>query len=273
MKQETETKLGELQVETIRKLAEEKRRTLGFVGETPIANDIFRILETLKIILLEYPMCSSDKRQAFSAALMYSDIQGEELVFLGLNTADYLDKQIFAIAHELYHYFTKSSSHLSRLMDQDDLVETMANRFAAEFLLPQGVLESIVLKEFKRSSLREIQTKTLLRFMARLQCTWGLPYRSLVKSLKHIGAIGREQYHELYKINERAQGGEYWKYGKVVNTEIFSRLNTATRSINTSPENIELIVRNFEDEIIDESMFAETLALFKKNPEDFGYSQ
>ena len=41
--------LNEVQLAEIRKLAEEKRRTLGFVGETPIANDIFTILDNMGI--------------------------------------------------------------------------------------------------------------------------------------------------------------------------------------------------------------------------------
>ena len=37
--------LNPVQIEMIRKLAEERRRTLGFVGDTPVANDIFTILD------------------------------------------------------------------------------------------------------------------------------------------------------------------------------------------------------------------------------------
>jgi len=44
--------LNEIQIENIRRLAGDLRRELGFVGETPIANDIFIILENKKIILL-----------------------------------------------------------------------------------------------------------------------------------------------------------------------------------------------------------------------------
>ena len=269
MKQETT--FDELQIEKIRKLAEEKRRSLGFVGETPIAGDIFTILENMDIVLLEFPIQSDNEKPAFSAAIMYSKEGGEELIFIGLNTADYFDKQIFAIAHELYHFYTKTGSHLSRVDEEGSLVEAMANRFAAEFLLPESVLESIVINEFKRSSLQDLQMKTLLRFIARLQCTWWLPYRSLVKRLKEISAINNNQYEELYGINERDMDGEYGRMGLAVNSETFSKLNTATKNINASPKTIEVIIRNFEDSLIDEDKFADTLSLFGKNPDDFGY--
>ncbi len=269
---ELATFLSELQVEEIRKLVETKRQTLGFIGETPIGEAIFRALESLDIILLEYPIQSEGDRQAFSAALLHSEVDGEKLVFLGLNTADYLDKQIFAIAHELYHYFTKSGSHLSRLNGGDNLVEAKANRFAAEFLLPQNVLKSIVLKEFKGSCLRTISPRALLRFIARLQCSWSLPYRSLVRALQEIDAIDSIQYDQLYTVDERDNSGEYWKYGEAIDDDVFLRLNTRTLNIGTSPTLIELIIRNFEDDLIDEYLFVEALQLFRKKPEDFGYS-
>ena len=264
--------LNEVQVDEIRKLAGDERRFLGFVGETPIANDIFTILDRLDIMLLEYPIESEGDRPAFSAAIMYSEEGDKKLTFIGLNTADYYDKQIFAIAHELYHYYTKTSSHLSRPEDEDSsLVEVKANRFAAEFLLPETVLESIVLDEFKTSTLEKIQHKTLLRFIARLHCTWWLPYRSLVRRLHEIGAITSEQYAELYSVDERDLQGEYGKIGQAINKEVFLKLNQPTKNIGTSPNEIEIIIRNFEDNLIDEDKFAETLSLFNRTPDEFGY--
>lgn len=264
--------LSEIQIEEIRKLAEKTRHSLGFVGDTPIANDIFTILDNEGILLLEYPIKSDCEKPAFSAALMYSKEGNKELAFIGLNTADYFDKQIFAIAHELYHYYTKTGSHLSRPSEEEnDLVEKTANRFAAEFLLPESTIKSIVLKEFKISSLEKKQTKTLLRFIARLQCTWWLPYRSLVKRLKEINAISDDQYYKLFAIDERDMVGEYGRMGRAINEEVFLKLNKATNNIGTSPKDIEIIIRNFEDELIDEDKFTNTLALFNKNPDDFGY--
>jgi len=264
--------LNEVQVDEIRKLAGDERRFLGFVGETPIANDIFTILDRLDIMLLEYPIEPEGDRPAFSAAIMYSEEGDKKLTFIGLNTADFYDKQIFAIAHELYHYYTKSGSHLSRPEDEESsLIEVKANRFAAEFLLPETVLESIVLDEFKTSSLEKIQHKALLRFIARLHCTWWLPYRSLVRRLHEIGAISSEQYAELYSIDERDLQGEYGKAGLATNKDEFLKLNQPTKNIGTSPNEIEIIIRNFEDNLIDEDKFAETLSLFNRTPDEFGY--
>lgn len=265
--------LNEIQIENIRKLAEDERHKLGFIGGTPIANDIFTILENIGIRLLEYPINSDDGvKPAFSAALMCSMEGDKEIVFIGLNTADFFDKQIFAIVHELYHFYTKTGSHLSRLSEEENsCVEVEANRFAAEFLLPESTLKSIVLDEFKTSSLWKMKTKMLLRFIARLQCVWWLPYRSLVKRLREIDAISDEQYVQLYNIDERDLNGEYGRIGKATNKEVFIKLNTATNNIGTSPKDIEVIIRNFEDGIIDEDNFIKALNLFNKKPDDFGY--
>ena len=264
--------LNEVQVDAIRKLAGDERRFLGFVGETPIANDIFTILDRLDIILLEYPIEPEGDRPAFSAAIMYSEEGDKKLTFIGLNTADFYDKQIFAIAHELYHYYTKSGSHLSRTEDEESsLIEVKANRFAAEFLLPEAVLESIVLDEFKTPYLEKIQQKVLLRFIARLHCTWWLPYRSLVRRLHEVGTISSEQYVELYSVDERDLLSEYGKIGQAINKEVFLKLNQPTKNIGTSPNEIEIIIRNFEDNLIGEDAFAETLSLFNRTPDEFGY--
>lgn len=264
--------LNEVQIDEIRKLASEKRQSLNIAGEVPIAKDIFAILEQLDIILLEYPIKSVGDSPAFSAAIMYSEENGKEFVFIGLNTADYFDKQVFAIAHELYHYYSKTGSHLSRLNDvENNLVEAKANRFAAEFLFPEVALKSIAIEEFKTSKLENVSEKTLLRFIVRLQCTWWLPYRSIVKRLNEIGSISEEQYKKLYNIDERDLNSEYGKMGLAFNKEVYNKLNEKTNKIGTSAKDIEIIIRNFEDNLIDEDKFAETLNLFGKSPDDFGY--
>lgn len=264
--------LNEVQIDEIRKLARDKRQSLSIIGEMPIANDIFTILEQLDIKLLEYPIQSEGDSPSFSAAIMYTEENGGELAFIGLNTADYFDKQLFAIAHELFHYYTKSGSHLSRLDDDENsLIEAKANRFAAEFLFPEVALRSIILNEFKTSKLGKLTEKTILRFIVRLQCTWWLPYHSVVKRLHEIGAISEEQYSNLYSIDERNLDAEYGRMGIAINEEVFRKLNTKTNTIGTSMKDIDIIVRNFEDGLINEDKLADTLSLFNKSPDDFGY--
>ncbi len=264
--------LNTQEIELIQKLARKKRFELGFSEDPPIANDIYTILDKLEILLLETPIESEEEKPAFSALIQCSEEDGKRLIFIGLNTADYFDKQVFAIAHELYHYFTKTGSHLSRQDGQEkDIVEAKANWFAAEFLLPEEVLKRRIFEEFKAYSLKRVQIKVLLRFIARLHCTWWLPYRSLVKRLWEIRAITKDQFHHLYTIDERNLEGEYGRIGKSTQIDIFLKLNTRTRRVGTSPQAIETILRNFEDNLIDEDTFVRMLGLFNKNPADYGY--
>lgn len=265
-------KLSEIEVDEIRSLAEKERQALGFLAKTPLANDLVTILENLKIILLELPIDSKEDKQAFSAALMYSEEGGKELVFIGLNTADYYDRQLFAIAHELYHFYTKTGSHLSRIETEDDRVEYKANRFAAEFLMPEATLKSIVIEEFKTSNLEKVQLNVLIRFIGRLQCTWWLPYKSIVRRLNEVKAISSKQFDELYKIDERDLSSTYGKIGLAINKEVFEKLNKSTMNYGTTAKEVEVIIRNFEDGLIDEDTFADTLKLFGKTPDEFGYS-
>ena len=266
-----ETCLTDAEVEELRELAETQRRFLGYAGDTPVGPSISTILERLNIRLLGFPIKSCGDKPAFSAVLLYSDDDDDQLVFIGLNTADYFDKQIFAIAHELYHFYNKTDSHLSRAGQDGDRIERMADRFAAEFLLPEQALKRAVLREFDLLSFTDMPTRSLLRFIARLQCTWWLPYRSVVKRLKEINAISDQQLDELYLVDERDKDGEYARIGSAIDPVVFAMLNTATNAVRVSPKDIEVVLRNFQDNIIDEDTFIDILALFGKKPEDYGY--
>lgn len=252
-------------------MAIEERRKLGYLDNVPIADNIFDVLEKLKINLIEYPIFSNDK-VSFSAVITYLNYDGSELVFIGLNSADYYDKQIFSIAHELYHFYARNSTHLNKNIEsQATQIENEANLFAAEFLLPQESLKNIIISDFNELDLKNINKRTILRFIIRLQCKWGLPYKSLVKRLDEIGAISSKQYSGLYNIDERNFESDYFKVGLVTDESTFKKLNTITKNIRTSSKNIETIIRNFEDKIIDEDTFRLTLALFNLKPEDFGF--
>ncbi len=151
-------------------------------------------------------------------------------------------------------------------------IETKANRFAAEYLLPEDSLKRRIINEFGKESLENVPQQTLLRFIVRIHCIWYLPYRSVVKRLREIKAITQKQYQELHDIDERNPEGEYWRLGKAFDRDIFIKLNTKTETIGTSAYAIETIVRNFEHNIIDEHTFAKTLRMFGKDPSDFGYA-
>jgi len=132
-------------------------------------------------------------------------------------------------------------------------------------------LRKTIINEFKTPSLRTIPHKNLLRFIARLQCIWWLPYRAIVKRFEEIDAIRDGQVQELYRVDERDPLGEYARMGMAIDDVTFTMLNKVTRATGTSQSSIELIIRNYEDNLIDEDKFADILGLFGKSPGDFGY--
>nr|WP_319520899.1 hypothetical protein [uncultured Sphaerochaeta sp.] len=79
------------------------------------------------------------------------------------------------------------------------------------------------------------------------------------------------QYKELYGVDERDSEGEYGRVGRSTQSDVFLKLNTATKTVGSSPRAIETILRNFEDNLIDEDTFVRLLGRFKKSPSDYGY--
>ena len=134
-----EIELTALQIENVRKKADETRKLFGIFGDVPIANDIFMLLEKNNIILCEYPFEASEGSHT-DATLTRFETRDEPIMFIGLNTSLYYDQQIFALAHELYHFKTKTGKSYTEEENEDPLLEKQADRFAAELLLPSGTL-------------------------------------------------------------------------------------------------------------------------------------
>ncbi len=123
-------------VEEIRRRAEEKRSELGFGSSAPIGAKVFNCLDQMKILTVRFPVDDKD----FAAFIGRRDDQ--DVVFI--NTAQPKGKQHSAVAHELYHaWFDRddlnSWSIICEIEDSggSTLGERLANRFAAEFLVPR----------------------------------------------------------------------------------------------------------------------------------------
>ena len=262
--------LSEIQLVEIKKLAAEARRFLGVDPTVPVGNDMRMFLEKKDILLCEYPFSESEDTHTYANIVMFKT--GEDTItFIGLNTASYYDEQIFALAHEIYHYTTKTGRAFSSEHDDEDKeTEKMADRFAAEFLLPADVLRDMVVSEFGCSDLKDVPEARLLRFVARLQCDWWLPYQSIINRLKEENHITEEQYNALYGIDCRSDESVYRRILNSIDENTDKRLNTKTRTIGVSVRIIDTIINNYEDGFIDEDEFVRLLGLFGKKPDDYG---
>ncbi|MBE5847919.1 MAG: ImmA/IrrE family metallo-endopeptidase [Lachnospiraceae bacterium] len=270
MSEKKQVELNDDQVKEIKRRASEARQRFGVHQNVPIGSDIRLVLEKEGILLCEYPFSDLEGTHTYGNITWFKT--GEDTItFIGLNTSSYYDEQIFALAHEIYHFLTKTGKAYSKeLDDEDPETEKKADRFAAEFLLPADALCDAVDSVFESSQISDTQEGKLLRFIARIQCEWWLPYRSIVNRLFEERYISQDQYDQLYDLDCRSEDGSYRRLLKSTDNEISELLNTRTKNIGVSNKITEVILSNYEDGFIDETELIEVLALFEKKPEDYG---
>lgn len=267
--------LSSKQIYELSEMAKEKRRELD-IGTAPMGDNILKFIREKGIKLIYVPIVNRENEELFFSAVYVSLKQDKSKTkFIGLNTNDYYDNQIFALGHEIYHYYEESNIHLCIISnDKQSIRELKANRFAAEFLLPTDKLE----KEIKEVNDGETQLykwkhSTLLRLIARLHCEYRLPYKAIVKRLLEISAINEKQYQELFNEPTRNENDEYYIIGLSINPEIFKLLNSKTNKKGVEGSDLETIARNYEDGIISITDFIESLGLFGKKIQDFGIEE
>ena len=261
--------LNDIQITEIKTLASETRQLFGVYPNVPVGNDIKMILEKKGILLCEYPFSESGDTHTYGNIVMFKT-EEKPITFIGLNTASFYDEQIFALAHEIYHFSTKTGMAYTSEHEEDKETEKKADRFAAEFLLPAEVLKEIVISVFANTCLQDVPDTRLLRFVARLQCDWWLPYQSIINRLYEENHITKAQYDNLYNIDCRSEVGTYRKILKSTDNEISELLNTKTKTIGVSSRIIDTIINNYEDGFIEYDELFRILTLLGKKPDDYG---
>ena len=152
------------------------------------------------------------------------------------------------------------------------MTEKKADRFAAEILLPNKVLNSRIIEQFETSQLDKVSNLRLLRFIARMQSEWWLPYRALVLRLYEEKHITDSQVEELFAIDDRDENSVYSKIMRGISKDNYKKLNTITRRTDISTWVMEIIIQNYEDGDMTEDEFVSILKLFGKEPDDFGFN-
>ena len=225
------------------------------------------------IILMYLPINSHNQNPSFSSVYLY--LRKDDMKFIGVNSSDYYDNQLFAIAHELYHHYEKDDIHLSRIsLDNEELSkrEAKANRFAAELLLCEDDLKSEIHKINNYNiDMNECSIEKIYRLIAKLHCEYKLPYKTIVRRLKEIDAINEEKYNILYSINPRKEDSKYYKIGLGMDKDVFKKLNEITCEYGIEGTDLEDVLGNYEDGHIDITELIEDLAKFNKEISDFGY--
>lgn len=97
--------LTEQDLYRIEELAKDKRRVFE-LGMGPLGDNLFKIVRSLgiKLVQVPFPDDKGNDVDPFSALYLSSKEKGHSICYIGINTTDYWDRQLFALAHELYHH-------------------------------------------------------------------------------------------------------------------------------------------------------------------------
>lgn len=255
-------------------LSAKKRREFD-LGMGPIGDNIFKLVNELEINLVKVPIQTSHDRPDLFCGLYVSIADGpKKIKFIGLNTNEFYDKQIFTLAHELYHHWVDSDTCVCRLEVIDETSEQKANRFAAEFLLPSDTLMHEIRRENEgETNLESLSHGALVRFIARIHCEYRLPYKAIVRRLMEISSLTPSQYQELDVVNARNEHSPYFAFGTQVNPHVFKLLNTRTEEFGVDSGVLNRIVANFESGKIRIDELANDLALFGLSVQDYGLEE
>lgn len=230
------SRLENKDIASIKKLAKDTR---GYYGSAPIGRDIFSFIgEKEGIELLKYDF-SSDKLDA----MIYKNPSSIKTYIL-VNQNKTLFNQIFAVAHEYYHFINDlqdSNGDFVCDFSSTNLREISANRFAAEFLLPSEAISQAILdinindNKFNESSYLKLILKLSYRFCVPLNVVFSrLMDEKVIKKTKKLENI----LSNTEKIDALLE-----------ETELFSEL-LSTRNDYILDSSIQLVKRLYDDTII-----------------------
>lgn len=198
-----------------------ERRRLG-LGDQPLP-DLAELLETMGVRALRIPMA-----RGISGLTLIDRSAG---IVVGVNRSHGVCQQQFSFAHEYAHvlFDRERQAGVSRIDDQDDLVEVRADAFAAAFLLPaDGVRDCLeYLAKGRRSDVGSIafdgcpspgapeesgaEEELLpdrpaigIHDVAVLAHRFGISRGPALCRLKRLGIISDRQFAALYAQEEHA---------------------------------------------------------------------
>lgn len=246
-------RLEQAECEYLRRLAADKlfdlRKENDILGE-----QVFDILAQYCRVLY-YPLEDDDVWGFFEK------VNGER--FVCINTSIDIDKQVFVAAHELYHIWYDDGKKLILAEDLEErtidvpIDELKANRFAAEFLVPESLLK-------REIDLKKINEKTIkVPDIVRLARVFLVPYRTMVKRLYEIRVIDEDKRNRLLTVLETEVAILRRRLG----------LDLIERSKKISLANlIDNALSAYEKQLITRERLEYLLSLAKAAPEEVGVS-
>lgn len=209
--------LSRQEINEIKELAKEKRADYGIA---PIGINIFRyILEKEKDLFFESEAFDNKDLDA----LIYMPNTSNNIAFIIINSNQSLLNQVFATAHEYYHYLRdiddiRDNPKACSLSNQKEKSEQKASRFAAEFLLPDEALKKHINKWFeyiKKEKIKDADLQEIVALCYLLTIKFGLPLKAVLFRLReeeYIDDIG--QYLSNYNFLKGSLSEAKTKFSK-----------------------------------------------------------
>lgn len=190
-------------IDGIKVLVREKRVDYA---QAPIGTGIFSwILKQSKDIRFELVDFDSEKIDG----MLYIPTVGKEKAYIILNANKPLANQIFAAAHEFYHYVKdyqkfRDKPYVCDFSMLKDVNEKKASRFAAELLLPEEALQREV-KDFCKAmvltNLKNVDFNSLASLIIFLTVKYQMPLKAVIYRLAEEGYIDNvDSYIDNYEF-------------------------------------------------------------------------
>ncbi len=214
-----------------------------------LGSQVFSILEQ-EATVLYYPV-QDNNIWGFTKKI-------KDKVFVWINTAIAFEDQVLTAAYVLYHTWYDNKDGI--IMERDERLpnnerETIAERFATEFLINENLLEQQIITY-------HINTENLrIQEILRLSNIFTVPYDTMVRRLYEIGRINKEVYDQLISFTE--QEIEIWR------NRLGFRILSAENDIATG-NLVDLALKVYEEKIITIERLEYLLSLANFKLEDMG---
>lgn len=213
--------LSKKEIIEIKTLAREKRADYGIA---PIGKNIFDyIMSKEKNLYFE--------KQPFNNkhldGMIFVPSKSRDIAFIILNSNQPLLNQIFATAHEYYHFLTdidiiRNNPRVCSLSELGDKVEQKASRFAAEFLLPDEALKTNIddwLSIVNKDDIKDAETSDITILCYILTIKYCLPLKAVLYRLFEEHSISTNMF-ELLRSNYEFIKNTFTKAKNIYKREI-----------------------------------------------------